>query len=594
MQANLELGIIGNGTLGALVSETANIVWCCLPRFDSPPVFDHLLNAESAGSGHYAIELEDLARVEQTYRHNTAILETRLYDTRGSGVLIVDFAPRCRRFGRVYHPGMIVRQIKPLGGSPRVRVRLKPINGWHPDRPDITRGSNHLRFIFDEMVLRLTTDVSLTRVEQGDYFLLDGTRSLILGPDETLRGSVHGEAQRLAEETTEYWQRWVRDLHIPFEWQSAVIRAAITLRLSADEDTGAIIAAMTTSVPEAPGSGRNWDYRYCWLRDAYYVVCALNRLGNTSTMEHYTAYLLDIAATNPAEPLQPVYRIDGKPEIHEEFVEHLPGFQGHGPVRRGNQAYLQTQNDSYGSVVMAVTQAFFDQRLQIPAGAATFAMLERMGEHAWNLHRTPDAGLWEFRTSQRVHTYSVLMCWAACERLARIAAHLSLEDNQRKWRHRATEIRAVIETEGWNNDLNCFTESFGGDELDASMLLLHETGFLAADDPRFVATVSAIEQRLKVGDYIFRYTKTDDFGQPETAFLVCTFWYINALQAIGRREDARALFEKLLSRRTRLGLLSEDIDPESGQLLGNFPQTYSMVGIITCAMRLSKRWEDAL
>jgi GH15 family glucan-1,4-alpha-glucosidase len=593
MQTNLELGMIGNGTAGALIDERANIVWCCLPRFDSPPVFDALLHHPASEGGLFAIELADLERVEQSYHRNTALLETRLYDSHGSGVLITDFAPRFQQYGRIYHPGMLVRQIQPLAGATRVRVRIRPTNGWSGDKPQVSHGSNHMRFVFDEMVLRLTTNISLTRIEKGDYFFLDGQRSLILGPDEKLMGNVNDEARRLAEETVSYWYDWVRDLHLPFEWQCEVIRAAITLRLSADEDTGAIIAALTTSIPEAPNSGRNWDYRYCWLRDSYYVVCALNRLGTTKTMEHYTSYLMNIAANREQGPLQPVYRIDGVPEIHEEIIERLPGYQGHGPVRAGNQAYLQTQNDSYGSVVMAVAQTFFDQRLENPAGATTFAMLERMGEQAWALYSTPDAGLWEFRNSQRVHTYSALMCWAACDRLARIAAHLELDADEVKWQQRAAQIRAVIEREAWNEEMQCFTESFGGTDLDASMLLLHETGFLRADDPRFISTVEAIERHLRVGDYIFRYAKSDDFGPPETAFLVCTFWYINALDAIGRIRDARALFENLLRRRNRLGLLSEDLDPVSGTLWGNFPQTYSMVGIINCAMRMSRRWEEA-
>jgi GH15 family glucan-1,4-alpha-glucosidase len=594
MQTNLELGMIGNGTAGALVDERANIVWCCLPRFDSPPIFDALLHHPASDGGLFAIELADLERVEQAYRRNTAVLETRLYDSHGSGVLITDFAPRFQQYGRIFHPGMLVRQIQPLAGATRVRVRIRPINGWTGDKPQVSRGSNHMRFVFDEMVLRLTTNVSLTRIEKGDYFFLDGQRSLILGPDEKLTGNVNDEARWLAEETVSYWYDWVRDLHLPFEWQAEVIRAAITLRLSADEDTGAIIAALTTSIPEAPNSGRTWDYRYCWLRDSYYVVCALNRLGTTKTMEHYTSYLMNIAANSEDAPLQPVYRIDGAPEINEVIIERLPGYQGYGPVRAGNQAYLQTQNDSYGSVVMTVAQTFFDQRLENPAGATTFAMLERMGKQAWALYGTPDAGLWEFRNSQRVHTYSALMCWTACDRLARIAAHLGLDADKLKWQQRAAEIRAVIEREGWNEQQQCFTESFGGNDLDASMLLLHETGFLRADDPRFVSTVEAIERQLRVGDYIFRYTKRDDIGRPETAFLVCTFWYINALVAIGRTADARALFENLLQRRNRLGLLSEDLDPVDGTLWGNFPQTYSMVGIINCAMRMSMSWDEAL
>jgi GH15 family glucan-1,4-alpha-glucosidase len=351
---------------------------------------------------------------------------------------------------------------------------------------------------------------------------------------------------------------------------------------------------MTTSIPEAPGSGRNWDYRYCWLRDAYFVVSALNRLGATRTMEGYLRYITNVVATSADGFLQPVYGVATERRLEERVVDTLAGFRGMGPVRVGNQAHEHVQNDVYGSVILASTHFFFDERLRHPGGRGMFDRLEQVGEQGLRRFGEPDAGIWEYRGKGAVHTHSAVMCWAGCDRLARIAPRFGLADRQAYWRTHADRLRATLLEKAWNQRLGTFTSTFGGDDVDASLLLLNELGFLAADDPRFAGTVAAIERRLRRGDYIYRYAAADDFGTPQTAFLVCTFWYIDALAALGRGEEARALFENLLARRNPLGLLSEDIDPADGTLWGNFPQTYSMVGLIKAAMRLSRTWEEAL
>jgi GH15 family glucan-1,4-alpha-glucosidase len=291
--------------------------------------------------------------------------------------------------------------------------------------------------------------------------------------------------------------------------------------------------------------------------------------------------------------LQPVYGIARERRLDESKVASLKGYRGMGPVRVGNHAYTQVQNDGYGSVVLACAQSFFDERLSHPGDAALFRRLERLGEHAVRLWNQPDAGLWEYRTRENVHTFSSIMCWAACDRLARIAARMDFGERRSYWRGHAEHIRAEIIERAWNAELGSFVESFGSDEIDASLLLLPELGFIAADDPRFLGTLALIEKRLRRGPYMFRYAASDDFGEPETAFNVCTFWYIDALTAVGRRDEARELFENMLAHRNPLGLLSEDMDPASGELWGNFPQTYSMVGLIHSAMRLSKPWEEA-
>ncbi|HYT04691.1 MAG TPA: glycoside hydrolase family 15 protein [Gemmatimonadales bacterium] len=592
---SLDLALIGNGTVGALVDPLGEVVWACVPRFDGDPAFCSLLRERTRDDdfGFLVVELLDCAKQEQQYLANTPILVTRLYDRAGGCVEITDFAPRFHQYGRMFCPMMLVRQIRRVAGNPRVRVRVRPARDYGRRRADITCGSNHIRYVGSALALRLTTDVAITAIVEENPFFLEHAVSLLLGPDETVQGAVADVGGRFLEETTFYWREWVRSLGIPFEWQDAVVRAAITLELNVFEDTGAIIAAMTTSIPEAAGTRRNWDYRYCWLRDAYFVVNALNRLGATRTMERYLSYIVNLVAGADDGRLQPVYGISGRAVPEEQDIDALPGYRGMGPVRIGNQASQQVQHDAYGSAILAATHVFFDRRLLRPGDEVLFRRLEPLGERAAQLFDQPDAGLWELRGTARVHTFSSVMCWAGCDRLAKIAAHLGLTDRATYWRTQAARIHQVICERSWNAKRESFVATMDGETLDASLLRLTELGFLADDDPRFASTVRAIERELRRGDFVFRYVEADDFGKPENAFLVCTFWYINALAALGRRDEARALFETVLACRNRHGLLAEHIDPQTREQWGNFVQTYSMVGLIGSAIRLSRRWDQA-
>jgi len=591
--ASLELGIIGNGSVSALVDRNARLVWCCLPSFNGDPAFCSLLSPTSHDGGFFDVALEGQKASSQFYVENTAVLVTRLAAEDGSALEITDFAPRFKQHGRIFHPMSLVRTIRPIAGAPRITLRLRPLSGYGARVPERTFGSNHLRFLLDEVVLRATTDAPLPMLRDELPFLLDREMHIVLGPDETLTESPSRLARDTLDATLDYWREWVRFLSIPAEWQDAVIRAAITLKLCQYEGTGAIVAAMTTSIPEHADSQRNWDYRYCWLRDSAFVVRALNRLGATRSMEEYLRYLFNLAVQMDGV-LAPVYGIHFERELLEREAPDLAGYRGMGPVRIGNDAWRQVQHDSYGSVVLAAMQLFFDHRLTVAGDAGAFARLEHAGESAWRLHDQPDAGLWEFRGRTSVHTYSSVMSWVACDRLARIAGHLGLEGRAEVWRERADRVHALVIAKGVHPERGYFVATFGGDALDASLLLLADLGFVAADDPRYVATVDAIGANLKRGHHMFRYVVPDDFGAPETSFTICSFWYADALARIGRVEEARAMFETLLASRNALGLLSEDIHPESGELWGNFPQTYSLVGLINTAMRLSRSWESML
>jgi GH15 family glucan-1,4-alpha-glucosidase len=594
--ASLNLALIGNCAIGALVDADARIVWCCLPRFDGDPVFHALLDSPAGcgDEGSYAVEIEHHVRSEQAYDEGTAILRTRLIAANGDAIEVCDFAPRFFSRGRAFRPAMLVRRVRPLRGHPRIRIVLQPRFDAGRVEPEVARGSHHLRFHGPQATLRLTTDAPITYVQQGSWFSLAEPIALILGPDETLERGVPEVAREFEERTALYWRGWTRALSVPLEWQDAVIRAAVTLKLCLYEETGAIVAAMTTSIPEAPASGRNWDYRYCWLRDAFFVVRALNSLSEVGTMEDYLRWLHDVVRDADGGHIQPLYGIGLEKALPERELAHLRGYRGMGPVRFGNQAHEHFQHDVYGHVVLGAAQSFHDRRLFRRADAGDYARLEAVGERAYALHDQPDAGIWELRTRARVHTSSALMSWAACDRLAKIAPVVGRAERAAFWRARADSVRERILREAWSEKRSAFVESFGGEQLDASVLLMAEVGFLDAQDPRFVATVDALERHLCDGPYMRRYEAADDFGRPETAFNLCAFWRIDALARIGRRDEARAIFEAMLAARNPLGLLSEDLAPGSGELWGNFPQTYSMVGVINGAVRLSRPWDSVI
>jgi GH15 family glucan-1,4-alpha-glucosidase len=593
---SLNLGMVGNCAISALIDAQARVVWACMPRFDGDPVFHALLDSpdDIGKEGSFQIVLENFTHSEQAYDHGTAVLRTRMHDAQGGAIEVTDFIPRFIANERPYRPMMLVRRIRPLRGHPRIRIVLRPCTQWGAAWPTRTRGSNHLRFVGPDFTLRVTTNAPLTYLIDETLFSLDMPMSLVLGPDESLEGGIEESARALEERTATYWREWTRRLALPLEWQNAVIRAAITLKLCLYEETGAIVAAMTTSIPEAPFTQRTWDYRYCWLRDAFFVVRALNSLSEVGTMEDYLRWLHNVVAAAKGGHIQPLYGIGLEAKLPERVIENLRGYRGMGPVRVNNQAHEHFQHDVYGNILLGAAQSFHDQRLFKRAGPDEFALLELIGERAFAIHDQPDAGMWELRTRSRIHTSSVLMNWAACDRLAKVAVVLGLPERAALWRERADLIQAKILANAWSEKRQAFVESFGGKDLDASVLLMAEVGFIDPRDPRFVATVDALEAALCDGPHMRRYEAPDDFGRPETAFNICAFWRIDALARIGRKPQAREIFEALLAVRNPLGLLSEDTHPETGELWGNFPQTYSMVGIVNGAVRLSKSWESAI
>ena len=374
--SSLNLGVIGNCTFGALVDDAARIVWCCLPRFDADPVFCSLIDDDvNARAGFFAIELVGAAGAVQRYRENTAILETEMVDGAGNRIIVTDFAPRFQTRGRTFRPTTLVRRIRPSRGSPRIRIRVRPRFDYGARAPDVTHGSNHIRYVHTSQVLRLNTNAPITYVLDETPFLLEEPVSLLLGPDETLAGGVEETAREFEEKTDTYWRRWTRRLALPFEWQEAVTRAAITLKLCAFEETGAIIAAMTTSIPEAANTARNWTTATagCGIRSSW---CGRSTVSPRSRRwRTILRYLNNIIGGHEAEGsaghLQPVFGIGLERRLTERTDTSLAGYRRMGPVRVGNQAFEHIQHDVYGNAVLAASQAFFDTRLLAKPGGSS-------------------------------------------------------------------------------------------------------------------------------------------------------------------------------------------------------------------------------
>jgi GH15 family glucan-1,4-alpha-glucosidase len=584
-----DLGLVGNCQYAALVHRDGTVAWCCLPRFDSEPVFGSLL--DEAEGGRFQVGPASGAPGVQRYRPNTNVLET-VFDDGTDAFRLVDFAPRFEQHQRSFRPTQLFRVLEPLRGQPRVRVACDPRLGWSRRRPQVLHGSNHLRYEGFEAPLRLTTDVPLSYLATGQPFALTGRRHLALSWGQPIEEPLQPLTDRFLGETERYWRRWVKACAVPVHFQDEVIRSALALKLHCFEDTGAIVAATTTSIPESPGSGRNWDYRYCWLRDAYYVLGAFQLLGQFEERERFIQWLFDVAGGSPDLDLAPLYGIDGRSDLEERLVPGWPGFGGNGPVRVGNGAALQRQNDIFGETALALSPVFLDERFQDEQSQATLGLLTRLARKALAVAGTPDAGIWEVRAEAHPRTFSSLMSWAAADRVATVLQRHE-PATAAEFLSGAERVRDQVLREAWNRSRGAFASTYGGAEMDASLLQMAPLRFLPPTDPRLGSTVDAIAAGLGRGGWIWRYAADDGLGTPQVAFVLCTFWLVEALAVLGRGAEGRRVLEHALTALTPLGLLSEDYDLR-GERWGNFPQAYSHVGLIRAAFAASPGWSEVL
>lgn len=580
-----EMGIIGNCSYTALVAQKdANIKWLCWPRFDSSFIFGSLLDDEKGGE--FSVHPEDSSHhIHQEYMTNTNILSTR-FECKDGVFEVIDFAPRFLLNDRYHRPSMLFRKIRKISGSPRMTVRCAPMGNYGEITPGVSLGSHHLRFNGLDETVRLTTNASLTYINEAKAFVLSQDLYFVLSWGIPLEGPLVTTFEDFLTRTKGYWQTWVERCGLPQMYQHEVIRSALTLKLHQYEDTGGIIASCTTSLPEIPGESRNWDYRFCWLRDSYYTLSALNSLGQFEEMEKYAHFIENLNMDSIAN-LQPVYGIDGRSEM-PEYEMPLKGYLGSQPVRLGNGAADQVQHDAYGQILLSLMHLWTDARIgdHRRFSEKTLKALLRYIERTM---QEPDNGVWEFRGQKSIHTYTLLFHWAGssvCLKIARVLKDAALEERALACQAQAKELIEKC----YSPKKKAYAQALGGDELDASLLQMITLGYFH-DQPheRAVDHLRAIQKELELEPGFFlRYKHEDDFGHQKSSFLVCSFWYIEALITLGFVSEAEVLFERVLKSRNHLGLMSEGFEVTSSSQLGNFPQTYSHVGLINCAFALAK------
>ncbi|NJL14139.1 MAG: glycoside hydrolase family 15 protein [Microscillaceae bacterium] len=583
-----EYGLIGNCAFLAHIGKDTNVAWMCWPRFDSSFVFGNLLDKDKGGE-FTILPPQPQYQSHQYYIQNTNILCTEI-ETESGKYRITDFAPRFYQNDRYFRPLMLIRKIEPLSGNPRVRLVCRPKGNYGQLSLRPHRGSNHIQYVGLEQAVRLTTNISLTYIENEQAFVLNETKYLVLTYAAPLEAPLESTCERFLASTRHYWQRWVKSTSISDFYQEYVIRSSLVLKIHQYEDTGAIIAAASTSLPESPNSGRNWDYRFCWMRDTYYTLNAFNNIGHFEELERYFHYIVNItlAEAERGRPrIQPLYSISGESQIVEQVLE-LDGYAG-GPVRIGNQAYEHIQNDVYGQILVSLLPLYADSRLIDHEHSNSEKLIFMLLQKIADTMQEPDAGLWEFRDLAQYHCYTFLFHWAGSHAAIRIAK-IRKDAKMLEWATQlAGQAQEKIE-QCLDTQRGVYTQAIGSPHLDASTLQLILMGYLDPASPLAARHLQNLEQELGTSEGLFyRYRHTDDFGEPETTFLICGFWHVETLACMGRLDEAIINFQKLLQYVNHVGLLSEDVDYRTGSQWGNFPQAYSHVGLMNAAARISKK-----
>lgn len=585
-----DYGIIGNCAFSALIDRHANVGWLCWPRFDSSFVFGSLIDKEKGGS--FSIQPEwDTYTSEQEYIFNTNVLQTTFHCEDGK-YMVVDFAPRLIKYERFYKPLMLVRKVIPIEGRPRITVSCNPMGNYGETKPTTTIGSSHIRFEGLESPLRLTTNIPLSYIQQEQAFVLTETKYLVLAWGVPLEGPLESTVESLLDHTIEYWQSWIRNTAIEAFHQQAIVRSSLTLKLMTYQDTGAIIAAPTTSLPEYPSSTRNWDFRYCWLRNAFYTLKSLHDLGHFGILKDFAGFVENIVL-NEDRRLKPLYPI-GLDKDPVEKILPLKGYRGERPVRIGNQAHEHVQNDVYGQVLVTLMPFFTDVRLQQGSNHSLLSTVKHCLSMIEQTMEEPDNGLWEFRGILQVHCYTALFHWAgshAARKIARRTGDRKMETHANALIKKAAE---VIE-QCYDAGRGVYTQAVGSEHLDASLLQLINMGYLKPNSSKARQHLKVLAENLMANDGLFyRYKHKDDFGPQQSTYLLCSFWYVEALARMNRMDEAIKIFNNLLTYGNHLGLFSQDVDEKTGSQWGNFPQTFSHVGLINAAFTIARKLDKPI
>lgn len=586
---HLDYGIIGNCRTAALVSKTGAIEWLCFPMYDSASVFAKILDTEKGGS--FEFITSDDYKCSQKYIPNTNILVTS-FSNGADSFEVIDFMPRYyyRDQKQAYSPPDVIRYVKLKSGKPRFKINYNP-KLEYAEKKTVTEV--HKDFIksytssgtYDS--LYLYSDIELEKVVSGEEIELKNDVFFLNSYNQKLLKQTLERSYLKLQRTKVYWLNWSEDTTRFNAYNKEVQRSALVLKLLSYSKTGAVLAAATTSLPETIGENRNWDYRFCWLRDASMVIKTMTQIGHWKSAERFLNFIIDVVSDKD-EKIQIMYGINKEKNLRERILPHLAGYENSTPVRIGNAAYKQKQHDIYGILMDVIYHQFslFETSLQNSEELWTITRsIVRIVKQNW---RKPDRGIWEIRTEQRHFLFSKLLCWVAIDRAIKIAVLIKRQDYAEKWSKLRDTISKDIQAKGWNEEKQAFTQAYGSKDLDASTLLMESFGFIEASDYRYVSTVKATQRELCRNGLMYRYKNRDDFGYPTSSFTICTFWLIQALFRIGEKEEAQKLFEQLLTYSNHLGLFSEDIDFDTKRLLGNFPQAYSHLALIETAILFSK------
>jgi GH15 family glucan-1,4-alpha-glucosidase len=584
---NLNYGVIGNCRSAALISQTGSVDWLCLPRFDSPSVFAKLLDREKGGS--FEFILDDSYSFSQSYIRRTNILVTKVWN-KAHEFEIVDFMPRyIAESGTHYVPPDIIRYIKHKKGKPSFRIKYNPCLEYARYQTRTRINSDYIKSYttkgpYDSIYLY--TDLDKEKVLSGDLLEITGDAYFLLSYNQKILPQTVDREYLKLQRTKVYWLNWSERTKLYGRYKDEIMRSALVLKLLSYDNSGAILAAVTTSLPETPGGIRNWDYRFCWLRDSSMVIKVMSDLGHSHLARRYLNFIRHIIPDKD-EKIQIMYGINGERTLKEKILDHLAGYENSKPVRTGNDAYRQKQNDIFGILMDAIYQQFrlFDVTLENSEDLWTITRsIVKMVETNW---KKPDRGIWEIRKEQQHFTFSKVLCWVAIDRAIKIGRIIRQYESLDEWEKLKEKIKEDVFEKAWNKKMKAFTQVYGSSDMDASVLLMEPFGFIEAVDPRYVSTVKAVRKHLCFNGLLYRYKNRDDFGVPSSAFIICTFWLINSLHKIGEKEEAEKLFDQMLTYSNHLGLFSEDIDFNTKQLLGNFPQAYSHLALIETAIILS-------
>ncbi|HEY0066929.1 MAG TPA: glycoside hydrolase family 15 protein [Flavisolibacter sp.] len=583
-----DMGVIGNCSYLAYIDKKADVKWMCMPRFDSSFLFGSLIDEQKGGHFYIQPATEEYESF-QFYVPNTNVLCTEFHNSEGR-FRVYDVAPRMTVHDRQFKPLMLMRKIELLSGDPSIRICCEPRGDYGRIVPETVTGSNHIRFLGLDKQVRMTTDISLNYILQSQPFVLDQNRYIVLTYGEPLEAPLRETVEEFLQQTIRYWQNWVKGCYIPNIYQEQIIRSALILKMHQYEDTGGIIASGTTSLPEFHDSTRNWDYRFCWFRDAYYTLRAFNQIGHFEELEKYFDFIQNVIR-NSTDTLQPLYSITGEKDLHEIELD-LAGYKNNRPVRIGNKAYIQVQNDVYGQVLVSLMPLYIDKRLTFAKKNSYNKIVPWLLDRIEKTMHAEDAGLWEFRNSKFIFAYTMMFHWAGAKAAFKIAREFRDEAVMKKAAALAHEASLNLE-KCWDAQRGCYTQAIGTPNLDASTLKLITMNYLPHNDPRAKTHIEQLEKELLAEHGLFyRYKHYDDFGMPETTFLVCAFWYVDALACVGRVEDAIKNLDQILTFSNSLGIFSEDVALDGSQW-GNFPQTYSHVGLINSAFRIAKKLDQA-